>query len=364
MTGKIINYYAGGNTAKGFYDLMESNLQGMNHIIILQSGPDNAKSKIMKKLADIWGNKGFDLEIIHSASNTEAYDGVIIPQVKWAIIDGSKPYHIQPKAVGAIEQYMNLGSAWNTSLLINHREAILALESQKKEVIQLAYDSFKKGLQIHDDLEDIYIKEMNFSKANELTNELNNKIFIGKHSESKKSEIKHRFFGASTPEGVIDFIPNITDGLSKRFFVKGRAGTGKSTLLKKIATTAEERNFNVEMYHCGFDPDSIDMVIIRELGICLFDSTDPHEYFPNRHGDEIIDLYEKTVSPGTDERYEIEIQSVTKRYKQRMKEGINYLQEAKDLHDQLKNIYLTATDFSVIDDLYEKINTSLEALTE
>ena len=34
--------------------------------------------------------------------------------------------------------------------------------------------------------------------------------------------------------------------------------------------------FDVEIYHCGFDPHSLDMVIVREVGIAIFDSTSPH----------------------------------------------------------------------------------------
>ncbi|GGM39643.1 hypothetical protein GCM10011351_27250 [Paraliobacillus quinghaiensis] len=360
MGGKVIHYFADGNTAKGFYDLFESNLQGLERIYTLKGGPGNGKSNIIKKLAEVWGNKGYNIELIHCSSDNDALDGLIIQDLKCAVIDGTPPHVLEPKAPGAIEQYVNLGIAWDISLLSAKREIILDYQKQKEEAFEAAYNSFQNGLRIHDDLEAIYINNMDFEKANEVTNELMDKIFIGKQSESDNAITRDRFFGASTPEGVVDYISNITEGVPKRFFIKGRAGTGKSTLLKKIAATATERSFDVELYHCGFDPESIDMVIIRELGVCVFDSTDPHEYFPNKHGDEIIDLYEKTVAPGTDEAYETEINDLTKRYKQRMKEGISYLQEAKSVHDQLKKIYIDATDYSVVDAIYDDINMSIE----
>lgn len=49
-----------------------------------------------------------------------------------------------------------------------------------------------------------------------------------------------------------------------------------------------------------FDPNSLDLVVIRDLGICLFDSTSPHEYFPSRDSDEIIDIYQEAVKEHTD----------------------------------------------------------------
>ena len=40
-------------------------------------------------------------------------------------------------------------------------------------------------------------------------------------------------------------------------------------MLKKLAEAAEEKGFEVEVYHCGFDPNSLDMVIVRELGFAI-----------------------------------------------------------------------------------------------
>ncbi|MBM7570765.1 PRK06851 family protein [Aquibacillus albus] len=364
MVGKVTNYFAGGNTAKGFYDLFDSNVQGLESVYILKGGPGTGKSSLIKKLANEWLDKGYDIELIHCSADNDSVDGLIIPVLKFGIFDGTAPHVIEPHAPGAIEQYVNLGVAWDTALLKEHKSDIVAIQKQMSGAFDTAYDLFQEGLRIHDKLEEIYIKEMDFAKANQVTNDLLDKIFLGIETNGTTGVTRHRFFGASTPEGVVDFIPNITEDLTKRYFIKGRAGTGKSTLLKKIARAAEDRGFDVEMYHCGFDPDSMDMVVVRELGVCVFDSTDPHEYFPERHGDEIVDLYEKAVNPGTDEKYEEEIADFTKRYKQRMKEGITYLQEAKALHDQLEKIYIEATDFSVVDGIFEEIHSNVLKLDE
>lgn len=104
------------------------------------------------------------------------------------------------------------------------------------------------------------------------------------------------------------------------------------------------------------------MVIIRELGVAIFDSTDPHEYFPDREGDEIVDLYLATVTPGTDEKYAIEIKDVHKRYKDKMKEGTAYLAQAKALHDELEKYYIEAMDYSIVEEIYEEINAGIQML--
>lgn len=55
--------------------------------------------------------------------------------------------------------------------------------------------------------------------------------------------------------------------------MKGNSGSGKSTVLRKIAREAQDRGFEVEVYHCGFDPTSLDMVTLPELEVAMSDAT-------------------------------------------------------------------------------------------
>lgn len=203
---------------------------------------------------------------------------------------------------------------------------------------------------------------MDFLEANKLTDELIGLFYGNDNITEKNSKVKHRFLGAATPSGAVDYIQNLTEEIEKRYFIKGRAGSGKSTMLKKIAAAGEERGFDVEIYHCGFDPNSLDMVIIPEKSIAIFDSTAPHEYFPDRENDEIIDMYERCIKPGTDEKYAIEIERTTNSYKAKMKEAISYLAEAKVLRDELEAIYIGAMDFSKVDKIQSQLIEEIESI--
>lgn len=135
-------------------------------------------------------------------------------------------------------------------------------------------------------------------------------------------------------------------------------------MLKKLAAEAENRGFDIEIYHCGFDPHSLDMIIVRELGLAIFDSTAPHEYFPNRDGDEIVDMYEITINSGTDEIFAEQLKDISTRYKNKMTEAISYLARAKTQRDTLENIYVSAMDFTVVDRIKDKVRTELLLISE
>lgn len=361
MTGKIKNYYAGGNTAHGFHSLYESNLQGLDKLFILKGGPGTGKSTLMKKVAQEWVNKGFDVELLHCSSDNQSIDGVIIPKFKIGIVDGTAPHVIEPMAPGAIEEYVNLGEAWDSGILAAEKEKIIKLTKEISSSFQTAYSKFAEALAIHDEWEKIYIENMDFNKVNQLTEKLK-ETFFGEMFINKTANVRHRFLGAATPKGAVDFVPNLTEDLAKRYFIKGRPGSGKSTMLKKLAEAAEQRGFDVEIYHCGFDPNSLDMVIVREIGLAIFDSTAPHEYFPSREGDEIIDMYKAAITPGTDENHSVAIKDISGRYRAKMNEATSYLAQAKALHDKLEAIYVTAMDFEKIGEIQGKIMAVIEQL--
>lgn len=358
VKGKALHYFAGGNTSRGFFSLYESNFAGLEKVFILKGGPGTGKSTLMKKIATNWQEKGQDVEYIHCSSDPDSLDGIVVPAFKIGIVDGTEPHVVEPKAPGAIEEYVNLGEAWNSQKLSTEKADIIRLMAERKEAYNQAYKAYADALAVHDEWEDIYIANMDFEKLNELTKKLKS-IFFGDIFLNKKADVRHRFLGAATPIGAVDYVPNLTEGIRKRYFLKGRPGSGKSTLLKKIAAAAENRGFDVEIYHCGFDPNSLDMVILRELGMAIFDSTAPHEYFPTQEGDEIIDLYKVAILPGTDEIYSDQIKDISTRYRNKMNEGTTYLALAKQLHDELEVIYREAIDFAIINDIQKDMEATM-----
>ncbi len=359
MSANIINYYACANSARGFISYFDDNIKELDKLYILKGGPGTGKSTLMKNIGSEWNKRGFDIEYIHCSSDNHSIDGVIIPSLSIGVVDGTSPHVIEPRAPGAIEDYVNLGVAWDSKKLALYRSEILDIKNKIASCYSNAYEYFRNGLNIHDEWEKIYIDNIDFNKLNLITDSLIAKFFNDKSLE-KQSIVKNRFFGGATPKGSVDFVMNLTESIEKRYFIKGRPGSGKSTMLRKIANAAEEKGFDVEIYHCGFDPNSLDMVIVRELDIAIFDSTAPHEYFPARDSDEIVDVYALAINPGTDEKHKNELDSIISRYKLTVNNGIAQLANAKSLHDELENIYIDAMDFNVVNKISKDLMASID----
>lgn len=355
---KAKHYLVSGHTAKGYINLFSTNLKPLDKLYILMGGPGTGKLNIMKKIALDLEEQEEAVEYIHSPSDPEAFEGILFPGLGVGIVDGTEPQWIELRAPGAIEEYIPLGSAWNTDLLASHTAQIIELKANIQQSYKKAYDEFAGGLKVHDEWEKIYIQNMDFAKADQLTADVIS-ILIHDKKFDKTGCIKHRFFGGSTAYGPMDFVDNITDEISTRYFIKGRPGSGKSTMLKKILAAATAQGIDVEVYHCGFDPDSLDMLLFPELNLCIFDSTSPHEYYPSREGDVVIDMYAELITEGTDEFYTKELTDIVARYKSHTRAGTAHLAAAKGYLEELEKLYQDATDLDVIeklgDDLIMKI---------
>lgn len=85
------------------------------------------------------------------------------------------------------------------------------------------------------------------------------------------------FAGANTANGFCGDYSSIADEqrLECVYIIKGGAGTGKSTLMRKCAKAAENVGATVKYYLCGSDPDSLDCIVIDER-IAILDGTSPH----------------------------------------------------------------------------------------
>lgn len=94
------------------------------------------------------------------------------------------------------------------------------------------------------------------------------------------------FLGANSPRGFYSLYDQLipVETASAIYILKGGAGCGKSTLMRKVAQTAEDAGIGVEYILCSGDPASLDAVILPALGVALVDGTAPHVVEPKCPG--------------------------------------------------------------------------------
>ena len=101
--------------------------------------------------------------------------------------------------------------------------------------------------------------------------------------------MKKFFAGGNTAYGFCGYFDKIRryDISGMSFIIKGGAGTGKSTLMKKVAEYLEKNGEDVERFYCSGDIQSLDAVYAPKLNVVIQDGTSPHATEPKVLGEDI-----------------------------------------------------------------------------
>lgn len=87
---------------------------------------------------------------------------------------------------------------------------------------------------------------------------------------------KRLFLGANTAEGFKSYFEDRLKFCDKVYILKGGPGTGKSTLIKKVALQAKERGLDYELWYCSGDVKSLDGIYVKAKNTAIVDGTCPH----------------------------------------------------------------------------------------
>lgn len=137
--------FAAVNGADGFRCYFDD-IFGRSHVdrlYLLGGGPGSGKSTLLKKAASLGMKRGEKTEQIHCSSDPFSLDGVLFPERRIAVIDATPPHMMPPYAAGVREITVDLGRAWNLNALYEKRGDIFALTDRKKKEYRKAYLYFR-----------------------------------------------------------------------------------------------------------------------------------------------------------------------------------------------------------------------------
>ncbi len=358
MPNHVRHIFAAVYTSKGYYSFYDSILQDINYLYLIDGPIGTGKSTVLASIQQRLAEQGDTIQVVHSPWEQKDIDALLLPTQRIAILDGN----IYEKAVADKSRFkrtvIDIKEACDVTRLTQSEYQNREYEEQMEAELEEAYASYRDALFVHDDWERIYISNLDFEKANKAAEEVCQTIF-GDVFLQKESRVQECYFGAATPNGNVDYIMSLTEEIV-RYFIKGRPGSGKSTLLKKVVQEAKQRGFDMEIYHCALDPNSLDMVIVPEANVAIFDSTAPHEYLPNRSSDRVIDMYERAITPFTDQKYAFQLRTILKKYNQTIKRAKEHLIQAKWFRDQIVNQNEQAVYFEKLDVITDRLLKQLK----
>lgn len=173
---------------------------------------------------------------------------------------------------------------------------------------------------------------------------------------------KHYFPGGNSSKGFYSFYRYILsqDDASRILCLKGGPGTGKSSLMKKVAQYFLNKGYSIEYHHCSSDNNSLDGIVIKELNVAIVDGTSPHIVDPITPGavDEIINMGD-ALDIDMLSKHKKEILSINKDISKCYKRAYRYLAAAKCIHDDWSNLHYESLDSSKVSVLIETLKNDI-----
>ncbi|MCX7771755.1 MAG: ATPase [Clostridia bacterium] len=359
--GFIRHMFPGGNTPGGFFSYYRYVIENTEarRIFVLKGGPGTGKSTFMRKIGLELAKKGYNIEFMHCSSDNNSLDGVVVPALKVAIIDGTAPHVVDPVYPGAIDEIINLGQFWNEEGFTESREAILSISKKIKGCFTTAYRYLSAAASLKEDTESIYEEALNKLKENTFIHQLTTSVLGGNDQGASGPGKERRLFASAiTPRGFSDFLDSICN-TEKIIRLCAPAGGSTRKILEHIRDEAVFRGMAIESYFCPMCPTRLEHLVIAERGLSIITANEYHDisdinnencttYHINEfYSKEILESYAKQL--GFNRLYTDAL----------LQRAVECISEAKAAHDDLEKHYIKNMDFERItlyrDGLIEKI---------
>jgi hypothetical protein len=356
--------FAGNNTSQGFYSYFDNvfNPEEANRIYILKGGPGVGKSSFMKNFAAKMLAKGYFIEKVHCSSDNNSLDGIIIPALKIAFVDGTAPHTIDPRIPGAADEIINLGSYLDNVKLEKYKHEIIQINKETSLLYQSAYRFLKCAGLVLEEINGIYDKLTDKTQFHILQKDVMERIFPSfntsdtektKHSSNHDTpgKIRKFFSEAYTPDGYIIH----TDSLcydKKVWGITGKNVNYASELLNSIAAEAGKRGLDTECCYRPLHPEKLQHVCIPALRTILISAKELY----NLKYDEIVNL-SALIKKDNLESYRLELDENTDLFDSLLKNTFKKLYDTKKLHELLEVFFVNSMDFDGVNACFDHVLT-------
>ena len=350
MEGKMIKRFPGGNTSKGFKSFFDYIApKDVKLMFCMKGGPGVGKSSLMKKVAKEMLSRGYDVDLYPCSSDPDSLDAIVIKQLGVVMLDATAPHIVDPKNPGVIDEILDLGKFWNRSNIEKNKKEIMECNKEVSRFFKVGFNYFEAAAPIAYDIQAKNKDSMNFGEVNLITANLIDEIFKSVESSNRNNDVKHCFGSALSPIGHVEFTDTVLEDIDKVYYLDGALGTGKSTMLNRIANKAIEKGLDVEILHAPLLPEKIETIVIRDLSIAITTS----KLFKDNNVksinlNEYMDINKQL-------HYKHELDHNQKVLDDLVNHGLLNIKKAKEEHDKLEQFYIPNMNFEEVNKMKDLV---------
>lgn len=335
-----LSYFAASNGFSGFSSIFNYvfSPDKFKHIFILKGGPGTGKSTLMKKVINYAYKNGIYSEAIYCSSDPNSLDGVILEDndEKIAIIDGTSPHTVDPKYPIAAESIINLADGIDKGLIIEKRDEIFFLNSEKSKAYTKAYDLLKIAGSMHNYIIKAYKALIDEREITKFANDVINTYATNKTYKT----VRCYHISSFSKYGYTQLSDDYTNLKGISFFTDGFI---EEITLKKISELMNNRHMINTICPSPFSENIIDAIYTDNY---IFKSRGDSEIKIN-----LSDLVVQNCSLTEEKRI----------YSNLLELSREQFAIASDYHFKLEKIYSEAINFKHNDKIYDNLIKEIES---
>lgn len=308
-------FFLAANSGQGFVSLYDGFPDSPQFLHIIKGGPGTGKSGFMKRIRDAARARGLDTVSILCSGDPESLDGLAVPALGQAWVDGTAPHTREPALFGVDADYVNLGQFCRLPLEPSDREQAMKLNRAYKACYDSAYQHLAAAaaLEKAEELHDAAVAQEELARARGILDALPER-------PAGACRRQKRFLSAISCQGMV-YLHETAEILCKQsFHLRGHG------VLEQTAALAERKAGRMILCPRPLCPGQLEALLLPEQGIAFFRAPAP-------------------VRVPQGERLQSE---------RALAAGMEELRRAKALHDSLEAVYRPYMDFEALTEYTEK----------
>lgn len=338
-------YFLGGNTPSGFHSLYHelSRPERMQALYILKGGPGCGKSTLMRRVARHARAAGLDTEEIPCSGDPDSLDGLLLPALGAAVVDGTAPHVVEPQCPGAVEQYVDLSRFYDRQALRPLKGELLSAAREYQGHYRQAYRCLRAAGALG---EEVYAAARSPQAEEKL--ERRARGIVGrevKKTGGGEGRLSQRFLSALTCRGRLTLWETVEAQADRVYELRDRYGLAHH-LLAPILSAALAAGHDAVACPDPMAPRRLAHLILPGLALAFVTST-PEQPWPRRPYRRL--RLDAAAGAGPQPLNRPKLRFTQKVMAALEGDAVDALARAKAAHDALEGLYHPHVDFAGVD---------------
>lgn len=344
-----VRFFLGANTGDGFHSLYDGfvDCAGGDFLWVIKGGPGCGKSNFMMHIVQAAENAGLEVEYILCASDPDSLDGIYLPKLRTAYVDGTAPHVLDSPLPGAGSLYLDLGAFYDSEALIPWLGEIAELFANYQALYARSYDLLAAAARVTPER----LPNLRRSELLHSVRRRAERIAARELGQRRGGgTFKRRFLSANTCSGHI-FLWETVAAMCERVFTLDNELGLAPVFLDTILEAAAERNLDVVLCPNSLCPEIPEALLLPACSLGFVAVSPGHEY--GGHVSRHIRL-DAMADREAFRELRPEFRRCARLRNELMRAAADSLAGAKALYDGLETIYANHVDYGGIFALAEE----------